>query len=94
MPSNWERQKERLDRDEEKELKRKEIEESGQSYDRIRALEWTAEECEQWERKRLKKHNPDMGFSNFEDATHRQYERLTKQIEPDMENYEKLKNEL
>jgi len=94
LPANWEKQKERLDREEEKDQKRKEIEEAGQSYERVRALEWTAEECEHWERKRLKKHNPDPGFSGLDQATHRQYERLTKQIEPDYENYEKQKQEL
>lgn len=94
LPTNWEKQKERLDYEEEKEKKRKMIEEQGQSYERVRALEWTAEECEIWERKRLKKHNPDTGFADFEQASHRQYERLTKQLQPDMENYEKQKEEL
>lgn len=94
LPSNWEKQKDRLDYEEEKEKKRKEIEEQGHEYERVRALDWTAEECDQWERKRLRKHNPDTGFADFEQATHRQYERLSKQIEPDMENYEKQKNEL
>lgn len=94
LPSNWEKQKERLDYEEEKEKKRKVIEESGQSYDRLRALEWTAEECEIWDRKKQRKHNPDTGFADFEQASVRQYERLTKQLEPDMENYEAQKYEL
>ena len=70
------------------------IEEGGQEYLRVRALEWTAEECDTWERKRQKKHNPDTGFADFEQASFRQYERLTKQLEPDMENYERQKQEL
>ena len=33
-------------------------------------------------------------FQDFEQSTARTYERLTKEIEPDMENYEKQKAEL
>ena len=94
LPGNWEKQKERMDYEEEKEKRKKEIEEKGLEYERVRALEWTAEECEIWERKRAKKHNPDTGFADFEQSSHRQYERLTKQIQPDMDNYEKQKEEL
>ena len=94
LPSNWEKQKERLEYEEEKEERKRKVEEEGQSYDRIRALEWTAEECEAWERKRARKHNPDTGFADFEQSSHRQHERLTKQIQPDIDNYERQKQEL
>ena len=94
LPANWEKQKERLDHEEEKEKKRKEIEDEGLSYERVRALEWTAEECDAWERKRMKKHNPDTGFADFEQSSFRQYDRLTKNLDPDMENYQKQKQEL
>lgn len=94
LPANWEKQKERMDYEEEKEQKRKLIEEQGLPYDRLKALEWTAEECDLWERKRLKKYNPDTGFADYEQASFRQYERLTKHIEPDFENYETQKQEL
>ena len=94
LPANWEKQKERMDYEEEKDQKRKLIEEQGLPYDRLKALEWTAEECDLWERKRLKKYNPDTGFADYEQASFRQYERLTKQIEPDLENYEAQKQEL
>jgi pre-mRNA-splicing factor SYF2 len=83
-----------MDHEEEKEQKRKAIEEQGLPYDRLKALEWTAEESDAWERKRLKKHNPDTGFADFEQASYRQYERLTKQLKPDLDNYEALKQEL
>ena len=94
LPVNWEKQRDRLDHEEAKEKRRQEIEDQGQSYDRVRALEWTAEECEQWDRKRLKKYNPDTGFADFEQSSYRQFERLTKTLKPDMENYEKQKDEL
>lgn len=94
LPANWEKQKERLEHEEAKDLKRKEIEETGQSYDRLRALEWTAEECEIWEKRKARKHNPDTGFADFEQSSHRQYDRLSKHIVPDMDNYEKQKEQL
>lgn len=94
LPANWEKQKDRLDHEEEKEEKRKRIEEEGLPYDRVKNLEYTAEECEAWERKKVKKFNPDTGFADYEQASFRQYERLTKQLQPDLENYEKQKHEL
>ena len=94
LPENWEKQKDRMDYEEEKEKKRKQIEDEGLPYDRVKALEWTAEEADLWERKRLKKYNPDTGFADYEQASFRQYERLTKQLEPDHENYQKLKHEM
>ena len=94
LPPNWEKQKERMDYEEAKDKKRKEIEEQGLPFDRMSALEWTAEEVEIWDRKKLKKHNPDTGFADYEQASFRQYERLTKQMQPDLENYEKQKQEL
>jgi pre-mRNA-splicing factor SYF2 len=94
LPENWEKQKERLDHELDKEQKRKAIEEQGLPYDRLKALDYTAEECDSWERKKMKKFNPDTGFADYEQASFRQYERLTKNLEPDMENYEKLKHEM
>lgn len=94
LPINWEKQKDRLEYEEHKEKRRLEIEENGLSYERVRALEWTAEECDAWERKKARKHNPDTGFADFEQSSFRQYERLTRNLQPDMNNYEKQKNEL
>jgi pre-mRNA-splicing factor SYF2 len=94
LPANWDRKQERILNEEELEKKKREAEEQGLSYDRLRILEWGADECEQYDKQKKRKHNPDSGFTNYEDATTRQYERLIKNLEPDMENYEKLKEEL
>lgn len=60
-------------------------------YDRVKLLNVSAVEAEQMERKKKKK-NPDIGFSDFEAATVRQYNRLVKNMEPkDMEKYEEMK---
>jgi pre-mRNA-splicing factor SYF2 len=94
LPVNWEKQKERLEHEEEKEKRRQEIEDEGLDYDRIRSLDWTAEECDSWERKKKLKHNPDTGFADFEQSSYRQHERLTKNLQPDMENYERQRDQL
>lgn len=64
---------------------------SGVDYDREKLLNVSALEAEQMERKKKKK-NPDKGFSDFEAATVRQYNRLVKNMAPkDMEKYEEMK---
>lgn len=45
------------------------------------------------ENKKRKK-NPDLGFSDFEAQTARQYNRLVKQMQPNMERYQQTRNEL
>lgn len=52
-----------------------------------------ADEAERWERKKQKK-NPNVGFSSYEDATIRQYERVSKGIKYDKDRYEKEKKAL
>ncbi|XP_054720156.1 pre-mRNA-splicing factor syf2-like [Uloborus diversus] len=65
----------------------------GEDYNRTKLLDITAEDAAKWERMKKKK-NPDPGFSNFEDAAERQYERLTKKLKPDMEVYQREKEKL
>ena len=57
-------------------------------------LEIQADDSERWHRKRDSKHNPDPGFSDYEAATARQYNRLTKQMKPDFDEYQKNKEKL
>ncbi|XP_038515787.1 pre-mRNA-splicing factor SYF2 isoform X1 [Canis lupus baileyi] len=62
----------------------------GEDYGKVKLLEISAEDAERWERKKRRK-NPDLGFSDYAAAQLRQYHRLTKQIKPDMETYERLR---
>ncbi|XP_063613806.1 pre-mRNA-splicing factor syf2-like [Penaeus indicus] len=62
----------------------------GKDYDRLKMLEVGADEAERWERRKKKK-NPDQGFSTYEDATIRQYNRLVKNRKIDLEEYEREK---
>ena len=56
-------------------------------------LQIGADEAERQDRKK-KKGNPDVGFSDFEQATVRQYNRLVKEIKPNMQEYDRVKTEM
>ncbi|XP_063780483.1 pre-mRNA-splicing factor SYF2 [Pseudophryne corroboree] len=88
LPSNWEARKARAEWELKENEKKKECEANGVDYHRAKVLEISAEDAERWERKKKRK-NPDNGFSDYAAAQLRQYQRLTKQIKPDMEVYEK-----
>ncbi|KAM9308082.1 pre-mRNA-splicing factor SYF2 [Gastrophryne carolinensis] len=87
LPSNWEARKARLEWELKEEERKKECEAQGIDYKRAKLLDISADEADRWERKKKKK-NPEMGFSDYAAAQLRQYQRLTKQIKPDMEEYE------
>lgn len=91
LPKIWLKKKEyaekKLSEQEEKERATAE----GIDYERKKYLEMQADEAERWERKQEKKKNLDVGFSSYEDATARQYTRLTRNLKPDFEHYKSLK---
>ncbi|PAV60443.1 hypothetical protein WR25_10580 [Diploscapter pachys] len=70
---------------------RKQAEEQGLDYDRIKALNMPADVAEKLELKRKRKKNPDQGFSSYEEMTLRQYSRLTSSLKPDTNSYEKMR---
>ncbi|KAG9470299.1 pre-mRNA-splicing factor SYF2 [Eleutherodactylus coqui] len=88
LPSNWEARKARLEWELKEEERKKECVANGVDYERAKLLEISADEAERWERKKKRK-NPDIGFSDYAAAQLRQYQRLTKQIRPDMQEYER-----
>lgn len=91
LPANWESRKRQAEWLLNDEKARKEAAEKGVDYDRAKLLNISALEAEKMERKKKKK-NPDKGFSDFEAATVRQYNRLVKTMAPkDMEKYEEQK---
>lgn len=53
-----------------------------------------ADEAERWERIKQRKKNPDQGFSDYEAATKRQYDRLTKNMKVDMSEVQNQKTAL
>jgi len=91
LPANWENRKRRAEWLLNDQKARQEAAERGEDYDRTKLLNTSATDAEKFERKKKKK-NPDMGFSDFEAATKRQYDRLIKTMAPkDMERYEEMK---
>ncbi|CAG9788883.1 unnamed protein product [Diatraea saccharalis] len=91
LPSNYEAKRRQAEWLLEDQQKREEAEKEGKSYDRVKLLNISAIEAERLERKKKKK-NPDQGFSTYEQATVRQYNRLVKNMSaPDMEQYDKQK---
>ncbi|KAJ9599456.1 hypothetical protein L9F63_010071 [Diploptera punctata] len=93
LPPNWEARKRQAEWVLNDEEKRKKAEENGENYDRVKLLQIDALEAERLDRKKKKK-NPDIGFADYEQATARQYNRLVKNMKPDMEQYERQRNKL
>lgn len=91
LPANWENRKRRAEWLLEDHKARQEASEKGEDYDRSKLLHISASQAEKLDRKKKKK-NPDMGFSDFEAATKRQYDRLIRNMPTkDMERYEEMK---
>lgn len=93
LPSNWEARKRQAEWIMQDEAARKAAEENGIDHDRAKLLNIDATEADRLARKKKKK-NPDPGFSDYEQATMRQYNRLVKSIKPNMESYEEAKEKL
>lgn len=74
LPQNWESRKRRAEWILNDQKEREEAVSNGQDYDRMKLLNVSAVEAERLEKMKKKK-NPDQGFSDFEAATVRQYNR-------------------
>lgn len=91
LPPNYEAKRRQAEWLLEDQKKREDATLQGKEYDRVKLLNISAIEAERLERKKKKK-NPDQGFSTYEQATVRQYNRLVKNMpSADMEQYEKQK---
>ncbi|GBN20898.1 Pre-mRNA-splicing factor syf2 [Araneus ventricosus] len=93
LPPNYEKKNKWAQYVIEQEEKKQEAAAKGEDYNRVKLLEVTAEDAEKWDRMKKKK-NPDPGFSNYEDAAIRQYNRSTKKRKPNMEAYKKEKEKM
>ncbi|XP_045196658.2 pre-mRNA-splicing factor SYF2-like isoform X2 [Mercenaria mercenaria] len=93
LPANFEQKRKFVEWEEQEEKKRKEAEAKGEDYDRVKLLEIGADDAEKWERKKKKK-NPDPGFSDYEAATYRKYQRNTKNLKPDLADYSRQKEKM
>ncbi|CAL1278922.1 unnamed protein product [Larinioides sclopetarius] len=93
LPPNYEKKNKLAQYIIEQEEKKQEAAAKGEDYNRVKLLDVTAEDAEKWDRMKKKK-NPDPGFSNYEDAAIRQYDRLTKKRKSNMEAYKKEKEKM
>ncbi|CAN8024489.1 pre-mRNA-splicing factor SYF2 [Ixodes scapularis] len=93
LPANWENKQKWAQYKLDEEKNYEDASKRGEDYARLKLLNVSADEAERLDRKKKRK-NPDFGFSDYEAATVRQYTRLVKQIKPDMEVYERKKEEL
>ncbi|XP_026756068.1 pre-mRNA-splicing factor Syf2-like [Galleria mellonella] len=92
LPPNHEAKRRQAEWLLEDQQKREEAAKQGKNYDRVKLLNISAAEAERLERKKKKK-NPDQGFSTYEQATVRQYNRLVKNMPGvDMEQYQRQKD--
>ncbi|RWS28790.1 pre-mRNA-splicing factor syf2-like protein [Leptotrombidium deliense] len=94
LPKNWAKKREWIDKKLEDEKRKEEAKEQGEDYERKMLLEIQADEAERWEQKKNSKKNPETGFSTYEDATIRVYNRNIKAYKPSLEEYEKVKDEV
>uniref|UniRef100_A0A5S6QW12 Pre-mRNA-splicing factor SYF2 n=1 Tax=Trichuris muris TaxID=70415 RepID=A0A5S6QW12_TRIMR len=94
LPANWEAKQRRVQWEIEDSEKRQEAESRGDDYDQVKLLGIQADFVEKSEQMKRKKKNPDVGFSTYDAMTLRQYNRLTRQIKPDVEQYREMKNML
>ncbi|XP_015912994.1 pre-mRNA-splicing factor SYF2 [Parasteatoda tepidariorum] len=90
LPANYEKKNKWAQYFIEQEERKQEAEAKGVDYKRMKLLDVTAEEAAKWDRLKKKK-NPDPGFSNYEEAAVRQYERQTKKMKPNMDAYQREK---
>ncbi|KAL7673170.1 hypothetical protein ACOME3_008038 [Neoechinorhynchus agilis] len=95
LPRNHERKQERLENRKQMEEKKKEAEDAGIDFERLRNLDYSAEECDRWNR-RLKRNARNDQSCDFEDYTMRQYHGYTKKCRTsiDMEQYELMKSKM
>ncbi|RDD43612.1 Pre-mRNA-splicing factor syf2 [Trichoplax sp. H2] len=93
LPTNYEAKKARVEWQLQEETARKEAAQNGEDFEQQKRLQQSADDLEKIERKRKKK-NADPGFSDYNAAQLRQYQRLIKEFKPDMGQYNRLKEEL
>ncbi|VVC38006.1 mRNA splicing factor SYF2 [Cinara cedri] len=93
LPSNWEARQRKAEWLLNDDKLREDAKEKGQDYNRLRLLNMTAMEADAIEKKKKRK-NPDLGFSDYEQATARQYNRMITNMKVDMDAYERQRDKL
>ncbi|XP_012554971.1 pre-mRNA-splicing factor SYF2 [Hydra vulgaris] len=94
LPKNFEARRKRAEWELNDKAARQSALENGENYDEIKLLEETADDIDRFERKKRKKNNQDPGFIDYATSQLRQYDRLTKQMKPNLETYQQTKKKM
>jgi pre-mRNA-splicing factor SYF2 len=72
-------------------LLKADVEESGEDFERKRAWDWTVDESEQWDKRTKKKaaRRDNTAFADYSQESNKIYKSQLRNINPDMERYEK-----
>jgi pre-mRNA-splicing factor SYF2 len=74
-------------------LLKAETEEAGEDFERKRAWDWTIDESEKWDKRMKKKgvHRDNNAFQDYHQEGNKDYKRLLRNINPDLDAYTKQK---
>ncbi len=74
-------------------LLKADTEAAGEDFERKRAWDWTIDESEKWDKRMEKKgkHREDVAFQDYTQDARKIYKRQLRELQPDMEGYEKEK---
>ncbi|KAI5465688.1 SYF2 splicing factor-domain-containing protein [Mariannaea sp. PMI_226] len=74
-------------------LLKADAEEAGEDFERKRAWDWTIDESERWDKRMKKKHGhrDNNAFQDYTQESNKMYKRQLRNINPDLEKYEKDK---
>ncbi len=66
---------------------------AGEDFERKRAWDWTVEDSEKWDKRMEKKekHREDVAFQDYTQDARKMYKKQVREMQPDMEGYEKQK---
>ncbi|KNG86867.1 pre-mRNA-splicing factor syf2 [Aspergillus nomiae NRRL 13137] len=74
-------------------LLKADTEAAGEDFERKRAWDWTVDESEKWDKRMEKKqrHRDDVAFQDYTQDARKVYKRQLREIQPDLEAYEREK---
>ncbi|KAL1971633.1 hypothetical protein VTN31DRAFT_2254 [Thermomyces dupontii] len=74
-------------------LLKADTEAAGEDFERKRAWDWTAEESEKWDKRMEKKqrHRDNVAFQDYREEARKVYKRQLREMQPDLEAYERQK---
>ena len=72
-------------------LLKADVEDAGEDFERKRAWDWTIDESEKWDKRMKKKaaHRDNTAFADYTQESNKVYKTQLRNINPDMERYEK-----